>query len=509
VPQQITLKLGVTAGRHAALLKHPALAKASRSEQAHIVSIYYDTPRLSLRKKGILLRLRKHGANWEQTVKRQDTSRGGLTLRPEWHAPYLNHFSFTGVEDGELRDWLSQGKILNHLSATFETNFRRTVWQLEPRQGTRILVKLDRGWIASSGRRTTISELELQLMSGSLDALYELAQQLAQRQALPLLLVSKAERGYRLFQNTPMASVKAGLVPIDPRDTPLAAFRLIALDCLTHLQLNHEGAVSSDDPEYVHQMRVATRRLRAAMRMFSPVLPADFAEQLVPPLRDLMSSLGQARDLDVLMAEIVNPVAQALPNEPRLTDLASAITNRLYVARSATRAMLQQPAYGQLLLQASKLLHSTAFVSAPGSQSETEAPSLLDFADRRLRRLLKRVLELAGEARIEYPPSLHELRIAIKRLRYAIEFFGPMIPGKSGTQLIKRLAGLQEELGQLNDLASAGMLLMACAGGDSHLREAVTLIGGWHGPRHAALLGDIPAKLKLIRGITLPHLGKK
>ena len=81
-----------------------------------------------------------------------------------------------------------------------------------------------------------------------------------------------------------------------------------------------------------------------------------------------------------------------------------------------------------------------------------------------------------------------------------------MIPGKSGANVIRRLAGLQEELGQLNDLASAGTLLMVCAGREPHLREAVTLIGGWHGPRHAALLGDIPDKLKRVRDIDLPRL---
>jgi adenylate cyclase len=120
--------------------------------------------------------------------------------------------------------------------------------------------------------------------------------------------------------------------------------------------------------------------------------------------------------------------------------------------------------------------------------------------------LLKRIHELAATARVDNPPSLHELRISIKRLRYAIEFFGPMIPGKSGTATIKRLAGLQDELGQLNDLASAGTLLMVCAGRDPHLREAVTLIGGWHGPRHAGLLADIPDKLKRIAAIRLPRL---
>lgn len=509
--QQIALKLAVAEGRHTALVRHPALLSAKSRDQHQLVSIYYDNRRLDLRRKGIILRLRKNGPAWQQTVKQQESSHGGLTQRPEWHSSYLNHFDFAGVENTDLRSWLQQEKILHHLTPTFETNFRRTTWLIEsqqgPQQGTRILVKLDRGWIASSGRRDSISELELQLLSGHVEELYALAQQLAQRQPLPLMLLSKAERGYRLFLNTPPQPVKAGGVPIDPRSSPLAAFRLIALDCLTHLQLNHAGGLESDDPEYVHQMRVATRRLRAAMRMFKPVLPPEFADTLVSPMRDLMSTLGQARDLDVLMDEIVSPVAKALPEEPRLTDLASAITNRLYAARKATRSVLAKPLYGQLLLRASGMLQSAPFIEAPGDGESTI--SLLDFAERRLRSLLKRVVTLAAAARIEYPPSLHELRIAIKRLRYAIEFFGPMIPGKAGTTIVKRLAGLQEELGQLNDLASAGTLLMACASNESHLREAVTLIGGWHAPRHAALLAKIPSRLALIRKLSLPRLSKR
>ena len=503
--EQIALKLAVAEDRHGALLRHPALAAATSREQRQLVSIYYDTGRMALRRAGILLRLRKNGASWQQTVKRQDESDSGLTRRPEWQAPYLNHFDFSCVDDAELRAWLQRDKLAGRLAAVFETDVRRTVWQLDLGPDTRLLAKLDRGWIASSGRRDTVSELELQLVSGRIDSLYAFALQLAQRQALPPLLLSKAERGYRLFLDTPAAPVKAGDVPIDAADTPLTAFRLIAQDCLSHLQLNHDGAVRSDDAEYVHQMRVATRRLRAALRMFRPVLPGGFAEQLVPPLRELMRALGRARDFDVLMAEIVVPVAKALPDEPRLTDLASAITNRLYAARAEIRHVLRQPGYSQLLLTAGSLLQCAPFIEPPGA--EEEAPSLLQFADRRLRRLLKNILELADAARVDYPPSLHQLRIGIKRLRYAIEFFGPMIPGKSGAAAIKRLAGLQEELGQLNDLASAGTLLMVCAGHDPHLREAVTLIGGWHGPRHAALLDDIPDKLKLIRGLKLPRLG--
>jgi adenylate cyclase len=500
--QQIALKLAVAADRHGAVLRHSALAGASKREQQQLVSIYYDTGRLALRRAGILLRLRKEGAAWRQTVKRQDDAPGGLKRRPEWQAPYLNHFDFSCVDDADLRHWLTRDKIARCLAAVFETNFRRTVWHVDGAD-SRILVKFDRGWVAASGRRDAISELELELVSGGVGDLYALALQLAQRQALPPLLLSKAERGYRLFLDTPSLPVRASAVAIDDAGTPLAAFRLIALNCLAHLQLNREGALASDDPEYVHQMRVATRRLRAALRMFGPVLPEGFDEQLVPPLRVLMSALGQARDLDVLMSEIVAPVVAALPDEPCLTDLASAITIRRYAARAAIRAALRQPGHGQLLLRADSLLQAPPFIGAP---ADGEAQSLLQFADRRLRRLLKKILELAAAARVDQPPTLHRLRIAIKRLRYAIEFFGAMLPAKAGANTVKRLAGLQEELGQLNDLANAGTLLVLCAGQDKHLRAAVTLVGDWHGARHAELLGNIPRQLGGIRKLKLPRL---
>jgi len=340
-----------------------------------------------------------------------------LTIRPEWQAPYQNHFDFTHVDDAELRDWLLHEKIVSRISSVFETNFRRTSWLIERTHGVQILAKLDRGWIASDGRREALSELELQLLSGTFDNLYEVALELARNQSLPPLLLSKAERGYRLFRNTPRRPVRAFEIDVRKLQTPRAAFRLIAQDCLNHLQSNHAGASDSDDPEYVHQMRVATRRLRAALRMFRPVLPPGLEDTLTEPLRDLMGRLGQARDLDVLVAEIVSPVVRAIPDDPRLTDLAGAITNRQYAVRNAIRHTLKQPAYGRLLLIASRFLHQSPFIDLPAPKDNAFA--LLPFADRRLRRLLRRINVLAESARVEQPATLHELRIAIKRLRYA------------------------------------------------------------------------------------------
>lgn len=503
--QQVSLKLGVAKEKHAAIQRHSLLAGASSREGKEIVSVYYDTGRLDLRRAGVILRLRRtDGAAWVQTLQRQSEPGFGLTVRPEWNRPYLNHFDFSQVDDAALRTWLQKERFARRLVSVFETHFRRTSWLLEPRHGVRLLAKLDKGWIASNGQREPISELELELVTGSVEDVYDAALQIGRNVALPPFLLSKSERGYRLHRGTPARPARARGPDLRGISSPSAAFRKIALDCLAHLQLNHAGAVIGSDPEYVHQMRVATRRLRAALRMFRPILRAEFEEELAQPLRELMRRLGEARDLDVLVGEIVTPVSRAIPGDPRLTDLSNAIGTRQIAARESIRRNLQQAGYGQLLLSAERHLQLPPFVAAPGEDGgETD---LLQFADRRLRRLLKRVHALAESARIDHPPSLHELRIAIKRLRYAIEFFGPLMPAKTGSAVIKRLAELQDDLGQLNDLANAGTLLMVCAGTDPQLREAVTLVGGWHGPRHAELLAAIPERIDSARQVKLPRL---
>jgi adenylate cyclase len=504
--EQISLKLAVPGSQQAALQRSALLRNAVSRQQQQLVSIYYDTNRLALRKQQVTLRLRRSGNAWMQMVKRQSLSHGGLTRRPAWDSPYLNRFDFTSVDDHRLRDELQTMAGRGLLSALFETNLRRSVWRIEPAPGVAIMVKLDRGWLASNGRRSVISELELELISGGIDALYDLADQLGARISLTPETVSKAEHGYRLFLNTQSKPVKAGPVVIDDDATPLTAFRQSALDCLGHMHANHPGAVATPDPEYIHQMRVATRRLRAAMRMFAPVMPDEFAATLTPLLRELMSTLGRARDLDVLMADIIAPVAAALPDEPRIADLSGVITDRLYHARAEAVTALKRPQYGQLLRLAAALLHRPPFIGP--RHGLADELSLQDFAHRRLKRLLKKVQELASLARIEDPPTLHELRIGIKRLRYAIEFFGPMLHGRSATALVNRLAGLQERLGHLNDLASAGTLLMVCAGNHPSLREAVTLIGGWHGQHHADLLLELPARVAKLKSLRLPDLRK-
>lgn len=506
--QEIELKLALTESAQRNFLRHPLLKKAVGRQSFRLINLYYDTPRLELRTRGIALRLRAKGRLWLQTVKCAGQAAGGLSARPEWETPYVGHFDFSAIDDDAVRAWLERPKLKPRIAPVFETNFQRVAWQFEPAPGTRVEMVFDRGWIAAAGRREAISEIELELLQGDERQLFALARALAARVAVVPAPLSKAERGYRLFKQLPVAPVRAAPIALAGADAPAAAFNRIALSCLDHLQQNHPGAIASDDPEYIHQMRVATRRLRAALRLFEPLLPPEFAAPIVAPLRELMAVLGQARDLDVLLAEIAEPVLEALPDEPRLAALVGIITERRFDRRRAAVDFLRAPRFGAIVLEVLEALHGQAMpkVGPGGTAADSgETVTLAAFAEDRLRRLRKKVLELAARARTDDPPSLHALRIGIKRLRYALEFFAPLASPKAMRRMLGHLATLQDTLGQINDLANAGELLMDCAGSDARLREAVTLIGGWHGPRHQNLLVAVPHGLKHLGKLRLPE----
>ncbi|MBL8487835.1 MAG: CYTH and CHAD domain-containing protein [Rhodocyclaceae bacterium] len=496
--REVELKLSIPESAQSRFPRQPLLAKAASRRTVRLVNLYYDTPRLDLMRRGIALRLRKAEGRWLQTVKLSAPSEGGLTSRPEWETPYGGHFDFSAVDDKGTRRFLEEQGARGRLAPIFETSFRRTTWKVESAGGV-VEVMLDRGWIAAAGRREPISEVEIEGVAGGMPPIFAVARALARRIPLAPAQRSKAERGYRLFSGKLPQPQKAENPAMHGDFTPRRAFRETAFACLAHLHANRDGAMERDDPEYVHQVRVAIRRLRAALRLFGPALPPDLGAALLPELKTMGSLLGGTRDLDVLHTEIVAPVLAECPDEPGLAALDGEITERRFAARSMTREYLASAGYGAAMVAASERL-------ALLDEELPDAAGLGDFAGRRLRRLHRRVVALAASADPADPDALHALRIAVKRLRYGLEFFGPMTSRRRLARLATRLAEAQETLGKLNDLANAGRLLADCAGSDPRLRDAVGIVGEWHRPRHARLLDGVPTLLARLARMARPRI---
>jgi adenylate cyclase len=474
VPQEIELKLALPRSALAALRKHPLVAATERCGTAQtLVNTYYDTPDLRLRAAKIGVRTRRQGRRWLQTVKCAGEMSGGLASRPEWEQPYLGSFDFSAITAAPVRELLDRHH--DALVPIFTTRFRRETRRYATGAQVEILLMIDSGEVEVEDRRSPICELELELVQGSEADLFDLARQLAAD--LPLLPedVSKAERGYRLFLDKPARPQRAGASSIGAKDTPLTAFRRLAADCLRQWQANAMGAAESDDPEFVHQMRVALRRLRSLLRLMGPALPEAFSEAWSERLREETDRLGGPRDLDVLQESILQPVRQAAPQLGALEQLAGRVEAERTRQRRVLARWLAQAGRGLSILDFAAALHGLQ------GNALDAAADLPTFARLQLSQLTRRVAKRSKQAAALDPAALHSLRIALKRLRYATEFFLPLLPGKAGARFIKEVARAQDRLGYLNDVAVARSHLATLADADTSLREAVAFVSGWHG----------------------------
>ncbi len=249
------IKLSLSAGTARRLPAHALLAGTKPLRQP-LVNTYYDTPERSLQRKRLAVRYRQKGSETLLTVKSDAASPGGLAQRSEWEAPgQAGEFDFSQVDNQKLRRFLEAATPT--LAPVFTTDFTRTFWVLTPQEGTRIEVALDRGRIVAGEHQETICEVELELLEGKVADLFAVA--LALQSELPLHPenVSKAERGYRLANQTVLTPVRAADAALQLGMTSIAVFRSTAFSCLSQLQGNERGLRETNAPEYIHQARVA------------------------------------------------------------------------------------------------------------------------------------------------------------------------------------------------------------------------------------------------------------
>ncbi len=235
---------------------------------------------------------------------------------------------------------------------------------------------------------------------------------------------------------------------------------------LTDVIAHFAPAASAGEVPSVHQMRVAVRRLRSALSVFRRA--ADCAELRAAgaELKSLARTLGAARDWDVFLAETAPPISTAFPGERRLDGMLGAAGRRRREAHASLRDHLADVGFRRLLLTLAALTLLRPWCAVEeADRAELLARPVGDFAARRLDRLRLRLLA-ESEAIEELPPhALHEVRKRAKKLRYACEFFEPLYPRKAVRRFVRRLTRWQDELGTLNDAATASALTAHLAGG--------------------------------------------
>lgn len=473
------IKLSLPPRAAARLAAHPLLAGIKPLRQ-RLLNTYYDTPDLQLQRERIAVRYRKKGWQWLLTVKCAAPSAGGLARRNEWEVPGLpGEFDFSHVDDKKLRRRLES--LRHELTPAFTTDFTRNAWLLEPEPGVRIELALDRGKIAAVGRHEPICEVELELLEGSVDALFTAASVLQATLPLHPESASKAERGYRLFVDAPLQAVKALPAAIDEGMSAVSAFRNIALSCLGHLQGNEQGVRDSNAPEFVHQARVSIRRLRSTIRVWKPLLPEDFVSRFDLHWRALANQLGDTRNWDVFVTETLPSLAGAFPKHAAISQLSRHAVRHAAKSRKNARAALKSTDYAQLLLE---------FTAAVLALPDSTTPSLKTFSRDCLDKRAKRVLKLAKEARDADAAIRHRLRVALKRLRYTLEFFTPLFPNSHLHPYHHAATHLLDLLGRMNDLVVATQLTHEALSGAKG-----EIVHGWLQRQSEKLLQEVSQSL--------------
>lgn len=195
---EIELKLAIAA-EDIATLQDYLNKNAEFSGQAELLNQYFDTPGLALNKARCALRIRNKNNAFEQTLKTAGQKDAALQVRGEWNWPLVNNaLDLSLLNDADVRLVWPEGVELNALQPIFSTDFNRTTWLWQQGQA-RIEIALDVGAVQAKKRSLPLCEVELELLAGDSEYLWQLHQSLNQVVTLSPSGISKAQRGYELF----------------------------------------------------------------------------------------------------------------------------------------------------------------------------------------------------------------------------------------------------------------------------------------------------------------------
>ncbi|MGH6761796.1 MAG: CHAD domain-containing protein [Phyllobacterium sp.] len=451
---EIELKLLADPQRLGDLAQSPVVALYSKGRGAvhQLVATYYDTPDLALKKAGYAMRVRRSGQRFIMTLKTDQPLGSDMLRRGEWETPV------PGPEPD--RQWLlsrlpeEKRKALEpmQLEPVFTTQVRRETHMLTLPSG-QVELALDRGQIISDSRSDEISEAELELKEGNAALLFQIAHELNATTPLRPSTDTKAARGFRLFQQCAPETRKPPKLSLGPKLPLDDALAEILRAALLHLLDNQAAAADGRDPEGVHQVRVALRRLRAALSLIRHFAPSVTIDALRADAQWLASAMGDARNWDVFLTQALPEIEKGCPSADGFGPLRAASESIRKSAYEKAVAALSNPRTGQFAINLGLWIEQRGWRAdvSTGTLAELAAPAA-DFGRQILERRHEKALKRGRGLSKLSVDERHKLRLALKKLRYTADFFLPLIgKRKNAARYGRQLAALQDVFGQYND----------------------------------------------------------
>jgi CHAD domain-containing protein len=454
-----------------------------------ITDTYYDTDDWRFYRAGYALRVRNTDGEVEATMKSLTQAEGGLRRRREISEPLKDDKPATLKEAGGLVGRRSRTLLGRHeLRQLFKIETRRQGFALlldGPTDGSQGDVRigeisLDASKIPLSDEPARLTRVEVEARIGMAPTpdLRGFVDEMQSALGLSPASTSKYETGLYASGLNPEGDSVVGSTRIDPSMSLGGVAFAVLRRQFAEMQDHEPGTRLGEDPEELHDMRVPTRRMRAAMKVFRGALP-ERARWLGEELRWVAHALGDVRDLDVQI-ERLRAWKEEAGEDSRFLDKMLTITHKRRVeARKNMFEVLDSSRYERLESSFAEMLRrGPAAELKPAQKNGHErasepvtaaAPALVTGRYRKWRKAAKRLDEASP------PEAFHDVRKKGKRLRYTLEFVLEVY-GKPVQKLVEPLKALQDDLGDHQDAVVAA----------GYLRELGTKTGETRVPRGVA-----------------------
>jgi len=420
---------------------------------------YFDTKDRRLADKGVSIRIRRRADGTAvQTVKATTNGSGGLLDRQEWEQPLNGNELDLAALPTESR--IAMGAVLDgELAPVMNVDVERQTKTVRRANalGPDLIVEAcaDKGLVTAGDASERFAECELELVQGDVSAFFQLAAEINAACPLPLSATSKADRGFRLLEGIGPVPHKVPKFEVTASQTVHQALADIYPTCIGNIVDNEDACLDGTDSEGVHQMRVSIRRLRSSLNIFRKLIDPERVDWMAADLKWLGGSLGPARDWDVYIEEMLGTVKGYGIDEASIRALTRAAVKKQKEAYGLVRHTLKSERYARMIFRLAAFVALEGWLATPLNAQDPLLQPLRTSAPGILRRPYKKLLRDAQGLAQQDMETRHEVRIRLKKLRYAVDFLGGAFPGGGTKKFTKALRDLQDQFGHLNDVAQA------------------------------------------------------